>query len=72
MTAERSRQYWLPAIVGAAIGFLLFGLMDRPFGLLAPVAGDVSVCLGEDRLAAARRLGGGAARIGGRGRVVCR
>jgi PAS domain S-box-containing protein len=38
MTAERSRQYWVPAIVGAAIGFLLFGLMDRPFGLLAPVA----------------------------------
>lgn len=38
MTAERSRQYWLPAIVGTAIGALLFGLMDRPFGLLAPVA----------------------------------
>ena len=38
MTAERSRQYWLPAVVGSAIGVLLFGLMDRPFGLLAPVA----------------------------------
>lgn len=38
MTAERSRQYWLPAIVGAVIGGLLFGLMDQPFGLLAPVA----------------------------------
>jgi PAS domain S-box-containing protein len=38
MTAERSRQYWLPAVVGAVIGGLIFGLMDRPFGLLAPVA----------------------------------
>jgi PAS domain S-box-containing protein len=38
MTVERSRQYWLPLVVGAVVGTLLFGLMDRPFGLLAPVA----------------------------------
>ncbi|MES2029163.1 MAG: PAS domain-containing protein [Pseudomonadota bacterium] len=38
MAVQHSRQYWLPAVVGLAIGVLLFGLMNQPFGLLAPVA----------------------------------
>ncbi|NUU44636.1 PAS domain-containing protein [Tardiphaga robiniae] len=38
MTAERSRQYWLPAIVASTVGILLCWFMNEPFGLLAPVA----------------------------------
>ncbi|MEN3288960.1 MAG: hypothetical protein V7634_3260 [Bradyrhizobium sp.] len=38
MMAERSRQYWLPAIVAPVVGFLLCWFMNEPFGLLAPVA----------------------------------
>jgi PAS domain S-box-containing protein len=38
MTAERSRQYWLPAIMASTVGILLCWFMNAPFGLLAPIA----------------------------------